>query len=79
MLIVVETGKVETPSLGDKCSESHAADLSHYTEVTGAGRACHSPSHCLTSDWFMLFGDGRRGPFYALGPASSISSTAFMK
>jgi hypothetical protein len=36
MLIGVETGKVETPSLGDKCSKSHATDHSYYTEVTGA-------------------------------------------
>jgi hypothetical protein len=35
MLIDVETDKVETPSLGDKCSKSHASDDSYFAEVSG--------------------------------------------
>jgi hypothetical protein len=38
MLIDVETGKVETPSLRDKCSKFHATDNSYSAESIGGER-----------------------------------------
>jgi hypothetical protein len=38
MLIDVETDKVETPSLGDKCSKFHATNDSYSTESIGGER-----------------------------------------